>query len=74
MQEKNTIFKGDYFKVEEIVFEEIQKFIDKYKKIPTKTTLNIEIENRKDLNQDDHDKIVKLISTRCNRCRYRVVT
>ena len=57
--------KGDYFKVREerIVFEEIQKFIDKYKKIPTKTTLNIEIENRKDLNQDDHDKIVKLISS-----------
>ena len=57
--------KGDYFKVREerIVFEEIQKFIDKYKKIPTKTTLNIEIENRKDLNQEDHDKIVKLISS-----------
>ena len=57
--------KGDYFKVKEerIVFEEIQKFIDKYKKIPTKTTLNIEIENRKDLNQEDHDKIVKLISS-----------
>ena len=45
--------KSDYFKVKEerIVFEEIQKFIDKYKKIPTKTTLNIEIENRKHLNQ-----------------------
>ena len=48
--------KGDYFKVREerIVFEEIQKFIDKYKKIPTKTTLNIEIENRKDLKHALH--------------------
>jgi len=55
--------KSDYFKIKEerIVFEEIQKFIDKYKKIPTKTTLEIEIENRKDINQEDHDKIVKLI-------------
>ena len=44
-------------------YQEIQKFIDKYKKIPTKTSLNIEIENRKDLNQDTHDKIVKLISS-----------
>ena len=57
--------KSDYFKVKEerIVFEEIQKFIDKYKKIPTKTSLEIEIENRKDLNQEDHNKIVKLISS-----------
>ena len=57
--------KSDYFKVREerIVFEEIQKFVDKYKKIPTKTALEIEVENRKDLNQDDHSKIVKLITS-----------
>ena len=57
--------KGDYFKIREerIVFEEIQRFVDKYKKIPTKTALEIEVENRKDLNQDDHDKIVKLITS-----------
>ena len=57
--------KSDYFKIREerIVFEEIQKFVDKYKKIPTKTALEIEVENRKDLNQDDHDKIVKLITS-----------
>ena len=57
--------KSDYFKVREerIVFEEIQKFVDRYKKIPTKTALEIEVENRKDLNQDDHDKIVKLITS-----------
>ena len=57
--------KGDYFKIREerIVFEEIQKFVDKYNKIPTKTALEIEVENRKDLNQDDHSKIVKLITS-----------
>ena len=57
--------RSNYFKVREerIVFEEIQKFVDKYKKIPTKTALEIEVDNRKDLNQDDHDKIVKLITS-----------
>ena len=57
--------KSDYFKVREerIVFEEIQKFVDRYKKIPTKTALEIEVDNRKDLSQDDHSKIVKLITS-----------
>ena len=60
-----TFLRSNYFKVREerIVFEEIQKFVDKYKKIPTKTALEIEVDNRKDLNQDDHDKIVKLITS-----------
>ena len=57
--------RSNYFKVREerIVFEEIQKFVDKYKKIPTKTALEIEVDNRKDLSQDDHSKIVKLITS-----------
>ena len=57
--------RSNYFKVREerIVFEEIQKFVDKNKKIPTKTALEIEVDNRKDLSQDDHSKIVKLITS-----------
>ena len=57
--------KSDYFDVREerIVFEEIRKFIDKYNKIPTKTSLSIEVENRKDLTETDHKKIVELIQT-----------
>ena len=57
--------KKDYFAVREerLLFEEILKFVEKYKKIPTKTSLNIEIESRKDLTEDDHDKIVNLISS-----------
>ena len=57
--------KGDYFDVREerIVFEEILKFVDKYNKIPTKTSLGIEVENRKDLTETDHKKIVELIQT-----------
>ena len=52
--------KSDYFDVREerIVFEEIRKFIDKYNKIPTKTSLGIEVENRIDLTESDHKKIV----------------
>ena len=42
--------KADYFDVKEerIVFEEIHNFVDKYKKVPTKISLEIEVEGRKD--------------------------
>ena len=41
--------KPDYFDIreEKVVFEEIIKFVDKYKKIPTKTSLEIEIEQKR---------------------------
>ena len=57
--------KPDYFdiKEEKVVFEEIIKFVDKYKKIPTKTSLEIEIEHRKDLTEVEHDKVVELIQS-----------
>ena len=57
--------KPDYFDIKEerVVFEEIINFVDKYKKIPTKTSLEIEIDNRKDLNEVEHDKVVKLIQS-----------
>ena len=57
--------KPDYFdiKEEKVVFEEIIKFVDKYKKIPTKTSLEIEIEHRKDLTEVEHGKVVELIQS-----------
>ena len=57
--------KPDYFDIKEerVVFEEIINFVDKYKKIPTKTSLEIEIDNRKDFNEVEHDKVVKLIQS-----------
>ena len=57
--------KSNYFDVREerIIFEEITSFVDKYKKIPTQTSLEIEIGSRKDLNQDEHDKIVAIVKT-----------
>ena len=57
--------KGDYFsdKTERTIFEEIQKFVDKYNKIPTQTTLEIEVQGRKDLNESDYKKVVEVIKT-----------
>ena len=57
--------KGDYFsdKTERTVFEEITKFVDKYNKIPTQTSLEIEVQNRKDLNEEEYKKVVAVIQT-----------
>ena len=43
--------KAEYFDVREerIIFDEIQKFVDKYNKIPNQTSLEIEVSTRKDL-------------------------
>ena len=57
--------KGDYFadKTERTVFEEITKFVDKYNKIPTQTSLEIEVSSRKDLNEEEFKKVVAVIKT-----------
>jgi len=57
--------KGDYFsdKTERTVFEEITKFVDKYNTIPTQTSLEIEIQSRKDLNEHEYNKVVEVIKT-----------
>ena len=48
--------KGDYFSdfTERTIFEEIAKFVDKYNKIPTQTSLEIDVSSRKDLDGDDY--------------------
>ena len=50
--------KGKYFDVREerIIFEEISNFVDKYKKIPTQTSLEIEVGERKDLSEIEYKK------------------
>ena len=57
--------KGDYFadRVERTIYEEIAKFVDKYNKIPTQTSLEIEVQSRKDLNGDDFVKVIEGIKT-----------
>ena len=61
--------KPDYFDVKEerVVFEEITNFVDKYKRIPTKISLEIEVESRKDLTEDQHKKIVEIKSLKLNK-------
>ena len=57
--------KEDYFadKTERTIFEEITKFVDKYNKIPTQTSLEIEVSGRKDLNEEEFKKVVAVIKT-----------
>ena len=50
-------------KTERTVFEEITKFVDKYNKIPTQTSLEIEVSGRKDLNEEEFKKVVAVIQT-----------
>ena len=57
--------KRDYFsdRTERTIFEEITKFVEKYKKIPTQTSLEIEVQSRKDLNETDFKKVISVIKT-----------
>ena len=57
--------KENYFDVREerIIFEEIFKFTEKYRKIPTQTSLEIEVGERKDLTDVEHDKVVEIIKS-----------
>ena len=55
--------KPEYFseRTEKVVFEEIAKFLSKYENLATKEVLFIEVENRKDLSEDDNKQINQLI-------------
>ena len=55
--------KMDYFsdRTERTVFEEIQKFVQRYNALPTKDTLEIEIDTRRDLNEDDIKKVLTVV-------------
>ena len=57
--------KGDYFsdRIDRVIFEEIEKFADKYNAFPNKTSLQVELESRKDLNEDDFKRVVDAVKT-----------
>ena len=57
--------KGEYFadRTERIVFEEIQKFVERYNALPTKSTLEIEIDTRRDLNESDISSILNTVKS-----------
>ena len=60
--------RGDYYadRRERIVFEEIVKFVEKYNSQPTSETLSIELDNRKDLSDEDFKSVVGIVETLSN--------
>jgi len=57
--------KPEYFSnpEERIVFEEITKFVEKYNNTPTKEALSIEVDGRKDINDEQFKKVTQIIET-----------
>ena len=51
---------------ERTLFSEIYKFVDGYKNLPTKDTILIELNNRKDLNEDQLKNLRQLVSNASN--------
>jgi len=57
--------KEDYFtnRNERLLFREIDIFVNKYKNIPTKEALVIELGQRKDINEDEFKSVKDLLDT-----------
>ena len=57
--------KTDYFtnRVERLLYEEIDKFVQEYKNLPTKETIHIEFSKRKDINEDELRLVKELVNT-----------
>jgi len=57
--------KPEYFsnRHERVVFEEINKFMEKYGNQPTKEALSIELDNRKDLNEEEFKSVLNIVET-----------
>ena len=57
--------RGDYFsdRIERTVFEEIQKFVDKYNDLPNQNALEVELDSRGDLNEDDYKRVLSVVKT-----------
>ena len=57
--------KPEYFsnRHERVVFEEINRFMEKYGNQPTKEALSIELDNRKDLTDEEFKSILTIVET-----------
>ena len=55
--------KGDYFSdgTDRIIFEEIRKFVEKYNAIPNQNALEVELDSRKDLNEEDYKRVLSVV-------------
>ena len=51
--------KAEYFskRIEQVLFGEIVQFVEKYNNLPTKETILIEVEKRKDINEEELSEI-----------------
>jgi len=56
--------KSEYFQDhnQKIVFEEIQSFVEEYNEVPTKEVLTIELEKRRDVNEQSFKELSHLVS------------
>ena len=56
--------KPEYFQDtnQKVVFQEIFEFVTQYNELPTKEILSIEIEKRKDINEDSFKEVTHLVS------------
>ncbi len=57
--------KEDYFglRTEKILFREIYKFVEKYNNLPTKEAILIELSQRKDINEEEHNQLKDVINS-----------
>ena len=60
--------KTDYFtnRTERLLYEEIDKFVQQYKNLPTKETILIEFGNRKDINEEELRNVKELVNSFVN--------
>ena len=60
--------KEHYFskRDEKILFIEVEKFLHKYNNLPTKKSILIELNNRKDLNEEEYKNVKDLVATISN--------
>ena len=60
--------KTDYFtnRTERLLYEEIDKFVQQYKNLPTKETILIEFGNRKDINEEELRLVKDLVNSFTN--------
>ena len=57
--------KGDYFsdRIDRVIFEEIEKFADKYNALPNQNSLEVELDSRKDLNEEDYKRVLSVLKS-----------
>ena len=57
--------KEEYFgiRTEKILFTEVYKFVEKYNNLPTKEAILIELSQRKDINEEEHNQLKDIVNS-----------